>query len=121
MIVYGWMHRDEVDFVHPSQLASLREQGSSVDLPTAVDQSAFWCEHHKLAISASNLGSLYRAAKSAFLITSKEYEALLMDPKRAHNNRDLVKKLLSYTRSVIVLNSSYKTAWDTRFVAMSLL
>ena len=119
MIFYGWMYRDEVDFVHPSQLASLHEQGSGVDLPTVVDQSAFWCGHHKLAISASNLGSLYRAGKSAFLITFKEYEALSMDPKRVHNNQDLVKNLLSYTRSIIVLNSSYKTAWDTRFVVVN--
>lgn len=127
---------DELGFVHPSQLASLHETSSPLPLsheendgetPASADPSAFWCADHKLAIAVPALAPLYRAAKSAFLATRRDYQFLLLKsrgqahvhaPSECHNTQEdlhcLVQKLLSYTRAVVILNSAYKSAWHAR-------
>ncbi|MCO5552226.1 hypothetical protein L7F22_005738 [Adiantum nelumboides] len=118
-------HIDELGYVHPSQLAGLHEGSVHVD-DSVADPSVFWCGEHKLAISIQALVPLYNAAKSAFIAS---HQVLLGTSKDGFHESGgtedfhfLAEELLSLTRSVVVLNPGFKTAWDVRkqiFVTLS--
>ncbi|EFJ05296.1 hypothetical protein SELMODRAFT_431671 [Selaginella moellendorffii] len=126
---------DELGFLLPSQLAQLHDlPADTVEISFAAadtdpnagegskspcdgagageycEASWFWLRDHKLGIAVNALRPLYTEAQAVF-------SALRAEEKqcgRQENGFSKEESLLKVTRALLIVNSDYSTAWNTR-------
>ncbi|KAK7401390.1 hypothetical protein VNO78_12824 [Psophocarpus tetragonolobus] len=134
---------DELGFIHPSQFALLKEENDiasnlsdkaihqSADMVVSSEESSkqdnqnFWNRDHKLGISSHVLLPLYRAAKHAFMTTSKQYRMCNSQSSKdgiclpASSFYHLESTLLKHSKSLLLLSCDFMTAWNCRKLIVS--
>jgi hypothetical protein len=97
--IRSWRRRDEVGFLHPTQLHSLLADGTN-------KPQQFWCSGHKLAVSTDALPDLYRAARRAH-----SDAALKTTPSPSASAAALI---MAHSRALLILCPDLLTAWNSR-------
>lgn len=145
MYPFAFGFSDELGFIHPSQFSVLNEEsGVSTNLSDeAIHQSTnslpssegcskqenlyFWNRDHKLGISTRAIVPLYRAAKHAFMTTLNQYRKCGKQSDKvgsclpASASCDHLESiLLRHSRSLLLLSCDFMTAWNCRFVLLSI-
>ncbi|KAL9231328.1 hypothetical protein vseg_006568 [Gypsophila vaccaria] len=119
---------DEVGFIHPSLLLTLKEnedrlthssgrreiensESSTHDDTVALNANAafFWSREHKLGISTSYLLPLYKAAKIRFMDAYENYKKHGSDVSVEIEN-----ELMKHSTALLLLSSDFGTAWNAR-------
>lgn len=104
---------DEVGFIHPTQLASLNEEGGDGPGPKNL---RFWSRDHKLGISTEVLLPLYKEAKHAFFDAVRDYKV------QSNSCSDGVDEgigsdVMKHSKALLLVSSDFGTAWNSRSVA----
>lgn len=117
---------NEIGFVHPSQLATLDRSPDA----THYDETAFWNKDHKLAISTEILPHLYRAVMHEYMNVKKRLEGLIkqsigkysLESPTFGSDLDhlLESEILKHTMALLILNSDFGSAWNSRLLFSAL-
>lgn len=100
------------------------------------DRSVFWCRDHKLAICIPALLPLFKAAKSAYLFSYRQYKILgdlsqnedcspyvcesgsssetLREHRSTMDLHSVEAALLKHSKVVVILSCDYASAWNSR-------
>ena len=128
--------RDEVGFIHPSQLAELRKEAGSTSRDRLMGSAqteantfdlVFWSREHKLGISTTALLPLYKAAKHAFMEAIRQYQTLTDLQRERDDSKDvnastftsssisiLETDVMKHSRALLLLSCDFGTAWNCR-------
>lgn len=83
------------------------------------DQTVFWNNNHKLAISIQALPQLYNAALRAYMDVNKSYKSPDKDSSDIAScggdfNNFLENELLKHTKALLILSYDFRSAWNSR-------
>ncbi|MQL78334.1 hypothetical protein Taro_010771, partial [Colocasia esculenta] len=116
---------NEFGFVHPTQLAELNAQSEMARSSNTIqakgdimdermpgggvrkyDETVFWNNDHKLAISTAELPRLYSAVLGAFSNSIRKYRAT------PDNDQFLQNEVLRCSKSLLLLSCDFGSAWN---------
>lgn len=106
-------YSDEVGFIHPTQLASLNEEG--IDAP-GPKNSRFWSRDRKLGISTEVLLPLYREAKRALFDAFRDYK-MRCSSCGGGGDEGIGSDVMKHSKALLLVSSDFGTAWNSRSVA----
>ncbi|KAI6692746.1 hypothetical protein NL676_020456 [Syzygium grande] len=108
---------DEVGFIHPTQLASLSEEG--VDAPPGPKNLRFWSRDRKLGISTEVLLPLYKEAKGAFFDAARNYKMRCGSRGDGGGDGGIGSDVMKHSKALLLVSSDFGTAWNSRKLVAS--
>ncbi|KAH9698804.1 protein prenylyltransferase superfamily protein [Citrus sinensis] len=111
---------DEVGFIHPSQLATLKEEiGNSLSSEDKDHEStSFWIRDHKLGISTQILIPVYKAAKHAFISALRQYKTPGNFSGKSQDDTVAIEVMI-HSKALLLLSCDFATAWNSRKLIVS--
>ncbi|XP_048134868.1 uncharacterized protein LOC115725991 isoform X2 [Rhodamnia argentea] len=101
---------DEVGFIHPTQLASLNEEGTDGPGPKNL---RFWSRDRKLGISTEVILPLYREAKRAFFDAVRDYK-MRCSSCSGGEDEGTGSDVMKHGKALLLVSSDFGTAWNSR-------